>query len=259
MHSPADREKNNWPYQWASAPGYEHAEQRGSVGGRLLVKDPQAPKAHASGAWVGLAHEPYEAAFEKKGDITIDWQTDGKHYQYWAQADAEGRFTIPKARPGTYTLYAFTDGVLGDFSRADVRVAAGQKTELGDLTWIPGRHGKQLWEIGIPNRSAEEFRHGDHYWQWGLYELYPKEFPNGVDFTIGKSDWKRDWNFAQPPVPDGKGRWAKPTWRIRFEMDGEAKGAATLRLAICGTGAAPWTCRSMGIRSAARANCPNPA
>ena len=235
----ADREKNNWPYQWASAPGYEHAEQRGSVGGRLLVKDPQAPKAHASGAWVGLAHEPYEAAFEKKGAITIDWQTDGKHYQYWAQADAEGRFTIPKARPGTYTLYAFTDGVLGDFSRADVRVAAGQKTELGDLTWIPGRHGKQLWEIGIPNRSAEEFRHGDHYWQWGLYELYPKEFPNGVDFTIGKSDWKRDWNFAQPPVPDGKGRWAKPTWRIRFEMDGEAKGAATLRLAICGARGGP--------------------
>ena len=52
------------------------------------------------------------------GPITIDWQTDGKHYQYWARADAAGRFTIPNARPGVYTLYAFTDGVLGEFSRA---------------------------------------------------------------------------------------------------------------------------------------------
>jgi len=235
----AEREQAAWPYAWAEAPGYEQAPRRGSVRGRLVVKDPQAPTAGAAGAWVGLAGEPYRATFDKGGPITIDWQTDGKHYQYWARADPSGRFTIPHARPGTYTLYAFADGVLGDFHRADVRVEAGKTTDLGELTWVPVRHGKQLWDLGIADRSAAEFRHGDHYWRWGLYDLYPKEFPDGVNFVIGKSDWKRDWNYAQPPLADGKGGWTKSTWRIRFDLDQAPEGTATLRLAICGARGGP--------------------
>ena len=237
--SRANGEKKAWPYAWAEAPGYERAAERGSVSGRLLVKDPQAPRASAAGAWVGLAHAPYEATFEKGGPMTIDWQIDGKHYQYWAKADAEGRFTIANARPGTYTLYAYTDGVLGDFSRASVNVDAGKSTALGDLDWVPVRYGKQAWEIGVPDRSAAEFRHGDHYWKWGLYDLYPQEFPQGVDFVIGKSDPKRDWNYAQPPLANGKDRWTKSTWRIRFKLDDAAQGTATLRLAICGARGGP--------------------
>jgi len=67
---------------------------------------------------VGLAESPYPAIFDRGGPITIDWQTDGKYYQYWARADAAGRFTIPNARPGIYALYAFTlnDALLGPFS-----------------------------------------------------------------------------------------------------------------------------------------------
>ena len=237
--SRADQEKKAWPYAWVQAPGYERAAERGSVSGRLIVQDPQAPKASASSAWVGLAHPPYEATFEKRGRMTLDWQVDGKHYQYWAKADAEGRFTIPSARPGTYALYAYADGILGDFSRAQVRVEAGKTTTLGDLPWVPVRFGKQVWEIGVPDRSAAEYRHGDNYWQWGLYDLYPKEFPQGVDYVIGKSDWKRDWNYAQPPLANGKDRWTKSTWRIRFKLDDAAKGTATLRLAICGARGGP--------------------
>jgi len=234
----AVREQKAWPYNWAEAPGYEHAAQRGSAVGRLVVHDAQAPSATAGGAWVGLAQPPYQADLGK-GPITIDWQTDGKHYQYWARADATGHFTIPNARPGNYTLYAFTDGVLGDFSRADVQIEAGKTTNLNELAWIPMRYGRQLWDIGIPNRSAMEFRHGDHYWQWGLYNLYPEEFPHGVDFIVGKSDWKRDWNYAQPPMPNGKGGWTNSTWKIRFNLDHGLKGTAILRLAICGARGGP--------------------
>ncbi len=234
----ATQEKKAWPYAWADAAGYEHVEQRGSVGGQVLVRDPQAPSANAAGAWVGLAQAPYEAQFKKSGPTTIDWQTDGKHYEYWVRADTTGRFTIPNARPGNYMLYAFTDGVLGDFSRSDVHVEAGKTTELGQLTWTPMRYGRQLWDIGIPDRSAGEFRHGDHYWQWGLYNLYPEEFPNDVDFIIGKSDCRHDWNYVQPPKPNGKG-WTNTTWRIRFNMDQESHGTATLRLAICGARGGP--------------------
>lgn len=235
----ARQEQLAWPYAWADAPGYEHVQQRGSVSGRLIVRDPQAPNANAAGAWIGLAQPPYQATFNRGKPITIDWQTDGKHYQYWTRADATGQFTIPNARPGRYVLYAFTDGVLGEFSRADVRVEPGKTTELGKMIWTPVRFGQQLWEIGIPNRSAEEFRHGDHYWQWGLYNLYPMEFPNDVNFIIGKSDWRRDWNYAQPPRPNGRGGWTNTTWRIQFDVEHVTHGTATLRLAICGARGGP--------------------
>jgi len=235
----AAAERRAWPYAWADAPGYAHAEERGEVAGRLAVKDPQAPQANAAKAWVGLAHPPYSAALKKGGPITIDWQTDGKHYEYWAQADNDGSFDIKNARPGNYTLYAFTDGVLGAFAKTDVHVEGGKTTDLGDLAWVPVRHGKQLWDIGIPNRSAEEFRHGDHYWQWGLYNLYPKEFPHDVDYVIGKSDYRTDWNYAQPPTPSGPKAWTDTTWKIRFNVDQAMKGKATLVLAICGARGGP--------------------
>ncbi len=235
----AVQEKKAWPYEWANVPGYEHANQRGAASGHLVVTDPQAPSATAANAWVGLAQPPYQAGMGKKGPLTIDWQTDGKHYQYWVQADAAGRFTIPNARPGTYTLYAFVDGVLGAFSRTDVQVVAGKTTDLGDLTWTPLRYGKQIWDIGIPDRSAAEFRHGNEYWQWGLYNLYPTDFPNDVDFVIGKSDWHHDWNYCQPPRPAGTGKWQDTTWKIRFNMDAVPAGTGILRLAICGARGGP--------------------
>ena len=91
------------------------------------------------------------------------------------------------------------DGVLGEFTQTNLVVNAGYTTGLGALRWQPKRHGRTVWEIGVPDRTAREFRHGDHYWQWGLYFKYVEEFPNDVNFIIGQSDWRRDWNYVQPP------------------------------------------------------------
>lgn len=238
----AEREQKAWPYAWAQAPGFAHAEERGGARGRLLVKDPQDANASAAKAWLGLAAAPYPSTDPKIG-INLpgmyDWQIDGKFYQYWSRADDAGRFAIRNARPGSYTLYAYTDGVLGEFTKADVQVKAGSTTDLGQLTWTPVRYGRQMWEIGIPNRTAEEFRHGDHYWVWGLPQLYPVEFPDDVNFVIGKSDFHRDWNYAQPPRPDGNGGWKSTTWRIQFDVGKVPVGMATLRLAICGARGGP--------------------
>jgi rhamnogalacturonan endolyase len=99
---------------------------------------------------------------------------------------------------------------------------------------VPVRYGKQLWEIGTPDRSAAEFRHGDHYWQWGLYLKYPEEFPKDVNFVVGKSDWKKDWNYCQPPRIEGE-RVAPTTWSITFDLPAAPKGKATLRLGIAGS------------------------
>jgi rhamnogalacturonan endolyase len=211
-----------WPYAWASDPKYPDAASRGTVTGTLAVTDPLAPKLDVRNLRVGLA-EP-----------GVDWQRDSKGYQFWARAGERGAFAIRNIRPGPYTLHAMADGVLGEFSLAQVMVGAGRTLDLGSLQWTPVRNGRQVWEIGVPDRSAAEFRHGDHYWQWGLYHEYPKEFPQDVNFVIGKSDWRKDWNYCQPPRIEG-GRVRPTTWSILFDLPEGPRGKATLRLAIAGS------------------------
>src|SRR5206468_4244617 len=109
----------------------------------------------------------------------VDWQRDAKFYQFWTKTDTRGAFSIPSVRPGTYTLHAFADRIIGEFALTNIILAPSEKKPLGDLAWVPTRFGKTLFQIGIPDRTAREFRHGDHYWQWGLYFDYPKEFPDG--------------------------------------------------------------------------------
>ncbi len=219
--SQASREAAAWPYDWVEGVDFPHQDQRGAVAGQIVLAD-GANK--MTNLLVGLA------------DAAADWQRDAKHYEFWVRGDAQGRFRIPKVRPGGYTLHAIADGVLGEFAKTGVEVAEGKSLELGRLEWRPVRNGRQVWEIGVPNRSAEEFRHGDHYWQWGLYNEYPKEFPDDVRYVIGKSDWRRDWNYVQPPRISEKSV-APTTWSIAFEMPEAGRGKATLRLAFAGNGA----------------------
>jgi len=226
----AAAEQTAFPPAWLQHPAFPPASARGSVSGRLALADPQAPAQTAAGAWVGLAAP------------SPDWQRQSLAYQSWTRADAEGRFTLNAVRPGRYTLFAFVDGVLDEFRLAEVEVAAGDTLALGDLDWKPLRHGRPLWQIGVPDRRAGEFRHGDDHRRWGLWLEYPKDFPDDVDFTLGRSDPRVDWNFAQVtrPGPDGKGH-VGTTWRIRFELPappspsaGESDARAWLRFAFAG-------------------------
>ena len=173
----------------------------------------------------------------------VDWQIDAKNYQFWAKGDDDGHFVIPKVRPGTYTLHAIADGVLGELVVSNVMVTAPRDLALGRLEWRPVRYGRQLWDIGIPNRSGAEFFKGDDYFHWGWYLQYPKLFPNDVNYVIGQSDFHKDWFFEQVPYNEntnnttGGGRGGATTWTVTFNLPKAPAGKATLRLAICGTGA----------------------
>lgn len=172
----------------------------------------------------------------------VDWQTDAKNYEFWVRADSSGNFTIPNVRPGRYSLHAIADGVLGDLTLSNVDLSAGQKLALGKIDWQPVRHGKQLWDIGIPNRTGSEFFKGDDYFHWGWYLQYPKLFPYDVKYVIGKSDYRKDWFFEQVPYNDdtnnttGTGRGSATTWTVTFDLPAAPRGKATLRLALCGIG-----------------------
>ena len=176
------------------------------------------------------------------GPRIVEWQNDAKSYEFWVRADANGNFSIPNVRAGNYTLHAFADGVLGEFALTNVIVEAGKKLSLGQLTWLPVRYGKQLWDIGIPNRKASEFFKGDDYFHWGWYLEYPKLFPNDVNYVVGKNDFRKDWFFEQLPHNEnpenttGTGQGRSTTWSVAFKLPTAPKGKATLRLAICGVG-----------------------
>ena len=230
----AAKEAAAWPYGWVAGVDYPHKDGRGTVSGRLVLNDSLAPEVKLTHLLVGLAHPDYETGDGRGGESPVDWQLDAKYYEFWVRGDEKGRFTIPNVRPGLYTLHAIADGVLGEFTMTNITVAAGKAVELGALEWRPVRYGPQLWEIGVPDRSAGEFLHGDHYWQWGLYDEYPKDFPGDVNFVVGKSDYHRDWNYCQCPRAD---RPKGTTWSVNFELPSAPQGRGVLRLSLAATSA----------------------
>lgn len=222
----AQAEKAAWPYAWLTGNSeYPPANGRGTVTGRFMVNDALKPKLSGAGAWVGVAQP----------DAGGNWQFESKRYQYWVKADDDGNFSIPNIRPGVYTLYAFTDGAVGEYSRANVTVTAGRTTALDDVTWRVPHPGSSLaWEIGVPDRTAKEFWHGStDYYEAFLWEQFPNEFPNPLEYTVGVSDWTTDWNYAHGGYPTDGSPWK---WRINFNLSSVPdSGNATLTLAWAGT------------------------
>jgi rhamnogalacturonan endolyase len=139
------------------------------------------------------------------------------------------------------------------------------------------RYGRQLWDIGYPDRTGGKFFKGDgaNYWLWGWNLRYALLFPNDITYTIGKSDYRKDWFFEEVPHatdlsfvnPEAKdpanqrfgwvkaesldqypqtnthGPWAiygrgrATTWTVNFNMDQPAQGQAALRVALAGVNA----------------------
>jgi rhamnogalacturonan endolyase len=245
----AQREAAKWPYTWVKGVDYPQAAQRGAVKGQILLKDPQAPGAKLTNLMVGLAY-PDEEALEPKEQVAasphrlLTWQNDAKHYEFWVHGSSDGLFTIPKVRPGRYELLAIADGELGEYKKTDVTVGEGGEVDMGTLQWTPVRYGRQLWQIGVPNRSASEFLMGTNHWHWGLYLEYAKLFPNDVNYVVGKSDWRKDWFIYQVPHAENDDGTARSkgratTWTIHFDVPKAESldGHAILRLALDGVAA----------------------
>ena len=100
-----------------------------------------------------------------------------------------------------------------------------------NITWtIPRTRGKLVWEIGTPNRRADEFRHGDDYFQGYLWKNFGKEFSNPLEYHIGRSVPAKDWNYAHSSYPTNDGKVEPWKWRIHFELDQAPSADATLTI-----------------------------
>jgi rhamnogalacturonan endolyase len=269
----AKKERASWPYDWVNGVDYPHKDQRGNVTGQLVLNDPQAATAKLPHLTVGLAHPEFTSGaggFVARAGTgnRITWPHDGNYYQFWADGAEDGKFTISDIRPGTYTLHAFADGVLGEYTNYNITVTAGKTLDLGKLEWKPVRYGKQVWEIGYPDRTGGKFYKGDgsNYWLWGWCVRYGDLFPNDITYTIGKSDYHKDWFFEQVPHATSEawknpaatdplnqrfgwirtatgnedmwrtiGRGRATTWTIKFNMEDRIfTGQAALRIALAG-------------------------
>ncbi|KAL0440027.1 UNVERIFIED_CONTAM: hypothetical protein Slati_2485700 [Sesamum latifolium] len=237
-----DKEVGKWPYSFPASEDFLHADERGSISGRLLAQDWYISEGNiaAKGAYVGLAPPGKDGSF----------QVEAKGYQFWTNADEEGSFYITNIRPGAYNIYAWIPGFIGDFRcDKDIVITAGSEIDVGDLVYVPPRNGPTLWEIGIPDRSAAEFfvpdpnpmyinklyinLPNDRFRQYGLWERYADLYPDeDLVYTVGISDYQKDWFYAQVTRKIGENAYEGTTWQIKFNLDRVREGNHTLRIAL---------------------------
>ncbi|KAI8548474.1 hypothetical protein RHMOL_Rhmol07G0276400 [Rhododendron molle] len=235
-------EAQSWPYEFPNSEDFPGSDERGTLSGRLLVYDRYISEQPlpAIGAYVGLAL-PGE---------TGSWQRESKGYQFWTMVDQEGYFGIKNIRTGDYNLYAWVPGFIGDYHcDVSITITSGCEVDLGNLVYEPPRDGPTLWEIGIPDRSAAEFyipdpnpkyvnrlylNHPDRFRQYGLWERYADLYPDGdLVYTVGESDFRKDWFFAHVNRKTGDGAYEGTTWQIKFRLKNLYEGGTyNLRLAL---------------------------
>ncbi|KAH9320068.1 hypothetical protein KI387_021837, partial [Taxus chinensis] len=236
-------EVNSWPYRFPASSKFPRTEERGSVCGRLLVKErfTEIEITPANSAFVGLAL-PGE-----KGS----WQRESKGYQFWTTTDDNGYFTIRNIRAGDYNLYAWVSGTIGDYKNdVIINISAGCNIDMGEVIYEPPRDGPTLWEIGVPTRSAMDFYVPDpnpkfinklymdyphKFRQYGLWERYEDIYPsNDLVYDIGVNDFKKDWFFAHVTRKrSSNGLYEATTWQIKFKLSNVIKdGIYKLRIAL---------------------------
>ncbi|XP_060184761.1 uncharacterized protein LOC132614352 [Lycium barbarum] len=220
-------ETAKWPYDFPESKDYPKANERATVKGRLLVNDRYVSKdlVYAKSAYVGLA---------LPGDAG-SWQTETKGYQFWTKADRTGHFKITGVIPGTYNLYAWVPGVIGDYKHnLNFTITQGCEFNLGRLVYNPPRNGPTLWEIGIPDRTAAEFFVPDplpslsnhvlinivqKFRQYGLWDRYTDLYPNeDLVYRVGVSDYTKDWFYAHVTRRTENKEYIPTTWQISFEL-----------------------------------------
>ncbi|KAF5454361.1 hypothetical protein F2P56_024033 [Juglans regia] len=236
-------EVNSWPYNFTKSEDFPSADQRGTVVGQLQVDDQYITDEklmRAKSAYVGLA---------APGGVG-SWQTESKGYQFWTQADDEGRFVIKNVRAGDYNLYAWVPGVIGDYKNdMQITIKPGSKVELGVVVYRPPRNGPTLWEIGIPDRTAAEFfipdpkptltnrlfNHTEKYRQYGLWDRYADLYQDDQDliYTVNISNYSKDWFYAHVTRKLNNQTYEGTTWQIKFELENATNdGNYTLQLAL---------------------------
>ncbi|KAJ3780756.1 hypothetical protein GGU10DRAFT_336913 [Lentinula aff. detonsa] len=157
--------------------------------------------------------------------------------QSFFDCDEPGLCTIAPKTMGLSPFLALRkDGTdLQYFWGIYIIVIAGEVTSVS-AKWDAESAVLKLWHIGIPDKTAGEFRNGygrdlthpsrqtqEYRIYWGAWD-YPSQFPNGVNFTIGSSNESVDWNYIHwsrfgPTFIPNETVTDINEWQIHFELD----------------------------------------
>lgn len=218
--------------------GYVPSSMRGSVKGQI-----ELPRG---------AINPV-AVLTVDGQYFQDNSVNASSHQYCTDSDTRGRFAIDRIKEGKYRLTVYADGIFGDFARDGITVQRRQTTEIRDK-WIEESAGTEVWRLGTPDKSSGEFRRGyardpthplhppQYLIYWGTYH-WQRDFPTGVNYTIGSSDPAVDFNTVHwsvfGPTAESSDVEYNTThdWTVNFSLDGEQlarSSAATLTIQLAG-------------------------
>jgi rhamnogalacturonan endolyase len=215
------------------------------------------------GSWQAKLNLPKGAsnaiAILSQDRVNYQDNLDTKAYQYWADIDDHnGKVSIDRVKAGTYRLTVHAAGVFGFYEQDGIVIGAGQNTDSKNIKWDGESAGTELWRIGTPDLSSGEFRHGDardptHPLQppeyriyWGQYDFI-NDFPEGVNFVVGKSNEATDWNYVHWSVFGGYANYRRPkqvegngeinNWTITFDLndkDLRRKSTASFTIQLAG-------------------------
>lgn len=209
------------------------------------------------------AKRPIVVLSENRQDFQLNvFETESR--QYWAEIDSSGQFSIPRVVKGTYRVTIYADGVFGWFIKDDVKITGRRDWRF---TWKEETAGREIWRIGVPDKSAGEYRHGyavdeskslhpeQYRIYWGAYD-FVDDFPKGVKFEVGESKEAEDLNYIHWSFFPAKGNHLRNesvyenvnNWTIAFDLSksqlSRAK-TATFTVQIAGTktanGNSKWT------------------
>ncbi|CAN1328609.1 hypothetical protein LINPERPRIM_LOCUS34467, partial [Linum perenne] len=197
--------------------------------------------------------EPWKKAF---GPILVYLNSDADHSALWKDAKSQLDKEIQQwpytfvqhqdylqaAQRGTVTGQLMVDD---NFVKSCIIIhkitiaglITGDELKLGQVSFKPPRTGPTVWEIGIPDRSANEFFVPDadpKYRQYGLWLQYPVVYPkDDVVFEVGVSNYSKDWFFAHV-LRSAAGNTYNPTiWRVVFDLpEVSPTGNYTIQIAL---------------------------
>lgn len=201
----AKTEMDAWPYTW-----FNHTLfplERASVTGAISLP-------------AGFNTTKLRVVLSQPGSNPL---SQGEDYQYWAETDNSGCFTIKHVRPGSYAVFAYAlDGdATGWLETESYDIKAGD-ADLGTIKWQPQQYdGGTLFCIGQADHTTKGFCLSNHARQYGLWN----EVPANLTYTVGSSNPETDWYYAQ--TQEG-------TWTIRFNSSRTYSEPLHLTIATAG-------------------------
>jgi len=223
----AAKDEAEWPFAWlTNTPEYPLADGRGNITGKFSITDPSKPEVNGGDAWIGVT--------KLSSDSGGDWQFEEENYQYWIKTDASGNFNIKNVRPGTYTLFAYKDGTAGEYRQETIVVAATSTTNIGNIDWvIPRVNGKIIFEIGVSNRTASEYKFGDFDYCEGFVEnKFATTFTNPIEYNVEDKNWATALPYVQSAYFNTDGTRSVWDWNVNFTLSGTIPATGNAKLTI---------------------------